>query len=264
MGPCIINIFQYISNKMQLYTLYLHLETALHVSFGTSIHHQEHIQMYLQHVNKLCKVASCWIYIGIQVNNVRDTGNRVNAKIFIALNWGPLFTVTRITRTLVLKPVLTVCHIACSTKSWVNVLVCARVCVYVCVFVCVCVVYARSRARQAMSDTTESLVLRIRGTLFILMQVSCTGHWSMCFLPRTYTHVFCFYHLKNVLDRDTQKLVEIIWHTVSSVCLFQGEGGRSWKRTGLLQRYQDSPMKILHHSNATVTWIEWLEEMAWN
>ena len=29
MGPCIANIFQYISNKIQLYTLYLYLETAI-------------------------------------------------------------------------------------------------------------------------------------------------------------------------------------------------------------------------------------------
>ena len=50
MGPCIANIFQYISNKMQLYTLYLYLETALHVSGGTSTHHQERIQLYLQHL----------------------------------------------------------------------------------------------------------------------------------------------------------------------------------------------------------------------
>ena len=106
MGPCIVSIFQYISNKMQRYTVYLYLETALHVSGGTTIHHQERIQLYLQHllfvtplaimvwqipdvvdtvvcapddgwryhpkrveqfpdVNKLCKVASCWIYIEI-------------------------------------------------------------------------------------------------------------------------------------------------------------------------------------------------------
>jgi hypothetical protein len=87
MGPYIVNIFQYISNKMQLYTIYLYLETALHVSDGTSTHHQERIQMYLQHlvfvtplrlpaaiakhveqfpdINKLCKIASCLIYIGI-------------------------------------------------------------------------------------------------------------------------------------------------------------------------------------------------------
>jgi hypothetical protein len=50
MGPCIVNIFQYISNKMQRYTVYLYLETALHVSGGTSTHHQERTQLYLQHL----------------------------------------------------------------------------------------------------------------------------------------------------------------------------------------------------------------------
>jgi hypothetical protein len=94
MGLCIVNIFQYISNKMQLYTVYLYLETAQHVSGGTSTHHRKRIQLYLQHlvfvtplllpaaiveelelqfkhieqfpdINKPCKFASCWIYIGI-------------------------------------------------------------------------------------------------------------------------------------------------------------------------------------------------------
>ena len=37
MGPCIANMFHYISNKMQLYTVYLYLETALHVSGGTFV-----------------------------------------------------------------------------------------------------------------------------------------------------------------------------------------------------------------------------------
>jgi hypothetical protein len=35
---------------MQRYTVYLYLETALHVSGGTSTHHQEHIQLFLQHL----------------------------------------------------------------------------------------------------------------------------------------------------------------------------------------------------------------------
>jgi len=35
---------------MQLYTVYLNLETALHVSGGTYTHHQERIQLYLQHL----------------------------------------------------------------------------------------------------------------------------------------------------------------------------------------------------------------------
>jgi hypothetical protein len=38
------------SNKMQHYTVYLYLETALHVSGGISTHHQERIQPYLQHL----------------------------------------------------------------------------------------------------------------------------------------------------------------------------------------------------------------------
>jgi hypothetical protein len=43
---CIISI----SNKMQCYKFYLYLETALHVSGSTSTHHQERIQLYLQHL----------------------------------------------------------------------------------------------------------------------------------------------------------------------------------------------------------------------
>jgi hypothetical protein len=52
MDPCIVSIFQYtcISNKMQSYTIYLYLETALHISGGSSTHHQERIQLYLQHL----------------------------------------------------------------------------------------------------------------------------------------------------------------------------------------------------------------------
>jgi hypothetical protein len=45
-GPCIVSI----SNKMQRYTVYLYMETALHVSGGSSTHHQERIQLYLQHL----------------------------------------------------------------------------------------------------------------------------------------------------------------------------------------------------------------------
>jgi hypothetical protein len=110
MGPCIVSIFQYISNKMQRYTVYLYLETALHVSGSTSTHHQERIQLYLQNlvlitplllsaaivevlepvwvccgcrtrrwnyhpkhvelfpdINKLCNVASFWIYECIEL-----------------------------------------------------------------------------------------------------------------------------------------------------------------------------------------------------
>jgi len=50
MGTFIVSIFQYVSNKMQPYTVYLYLETALRVSVGISTHHQERIQLYLQHL----------------------------------------------------------------------------------------------------------------------------------------------------------------------------------------------------------------------
>jgi hypothetical protein len=46
MGKCIVSI----SNDMQRYTVYLYLETARHVSGGTSTHHQQRIQLYLQHL----------------------------------------------------------------------------------------------------------------------------------------------------------------------------------------------------------------------
>jgi hypothetical protein len=46
MGKCIVSI----SNKIQCYTVYLYLEIALHVSGGTSTHHQERIQLHLQHL----------------------------------------------------------------------------------------------------------------------------------------------------------------------------------------------------------------------
>jgi len=35
---------------MQRYTVYLYMETALHVSGGSTTHHQERIQLYLQHL----------------------------------------------------------------------------------------------------------------------------------------------------------------------------------------------------------------------
>jgi hypothetical protein len=35
---------------MQRYAVYLYVETALHISGGTSTHHQESLQLYLQHL----------------------------------------------------------------------------------------------------------------------------------------------------------------------------------------------------------------------
>jgi hypothetical protein len=45
MGKCIVRL----SNKIR-HKVYLYLETALHVSRGTSTHHQQRIQLYLQHL----------------------------------------------------------------------------------------------------------------------------------------------------------------------------------------------------------------------
>ena len=70
MGPCIVSTFQYISNKMQRYTVYLYLETTLHVSGGSPDdgwkYHPKHVKQFPD-INKLWNVASCWIYeyIGI-------------------------------------------------------------------------------------------------------------------------------------------------------------------------------------------------------
>jgi hypothetical protein len=46
MGTCIVSI----SNKMQSYRVYLYLEIALYVSGVNSTHHQERIELYLQHL----------------------------------------------------------------------------------------------------------------------------------------------------------------------------------------------------------------------
>jgi len=64
MGPCIANIFQYISKEMQLYTLYLYVETVLHISSVTPTHYQERIQLYLHHL-VICYTVTAWTYIGI-------------------------------------------------------------------------------------------------------------------------------------------------------------------------------------------------------
>jgi hypothetical protein len=41
MDPCILNVFSIITSKMQRYTMYLFLRNSLHVSGGSSVHHQE-------------------------------------------------------------------------------------------------------------------------------------------------------------------------------------------------------------------------------
>jgi hypothetical protein len=50
MSLCIVSIFQYISNKMQRYTVDLCMETVLHVSGGTFTYHPGRLQLDLQNL----------------------------------------------------------------------------------------------------------------------------------------------------------------------------------------------------------------------
>jgi hypothetical protein len=74
------NLFQYIyiSNKMQLYSL-LYLETALHVSDVTSTHHQERMQLSLQHAvgRVVCAPDDGWWYHPNHVEQFPDIINGV-------------------------------------------------------------------------------------------------------------------------------------------------------------------------------------------
>jgi hypothetical protein len=71
MGTCILSI----SKKMQRYTVYLYLETVLHVSVGTSTNHQERIQLCLQHLvfvaPLLLSAAISWNRFECAVGGVR-------------------------------------------------------------------------------------------------------------------------------------------------------------------------------------------------
>ena len=62
---------------MQLYTVYLNLKTALHVSGGTTTHHQERIQLYLQHlvfVTRLLLPAAIVEELDLQFQLFHDSG----------------------------------------------------------------------------------------------------------------------------------------------------------------------------------------------
>jgi hypothetical protein len=73
MGPCIVSIFQYIYNKMQRYTVYLYLETALHVSGGTSIIRSAYNCIYsiwyLSH--RYCYLSLSWNRFECDVGGLR-------------------------------------------------------------------------------------------------------------------------------------------------------------------------------------------------
>jgi hypothetical protein len=62
-----------IFNKMQRYTLYLYLETAIRVSGGTSTHHQERIQLYLQHLY-FGLITVLWSNYSVLWSNYFDVG----------------------------------------------------------------------------------------------------------------------------------------------------------------------------------------------
>ena len=62
---------------MQRYTVYLYLESAVRVSAGTSTHHQERIQLYVQHLlfvtPLLLFAAISWNWFECAVGGVRHT-----------------------------------------------------------------------------------------------------------------------------------------------------------------------------------------------
>jgi hypothetical protein len=69
MGKCIVSI----SNKIQRHTVYLYLETTLHVSGGTYTHRQKRIQLYLQHHYILFSLCSLRILQKLKTVHVLKT-----------------------------------------------------------------------------------------------------------------------------------------------------------------------------------------------
>jgi len=82
-GPCIvIIILTYIQQDATLHSLF-YLKNALHVSGGTTTHHQERKQLYLQHVVFLvCSSPLCWRY-NCQYTYVK---NRRNTAVIMSAN----------------------------------------------------------------------------------------------------------------------------------------------------------------------------------
>jgi hypothetical protein len=72
---------------MQRYTVYLYLETALHISGGTSNHHQERIHLYLQH---LAFVTPLLLSAAI-VEELEPTGLSVLWVAYAQTGWFQLF-----------------------------------------------------------------------------------------------------------------------------------------------------------------------------
>ena len=78
---CVCVCVYYISNKMQRYTVYLYLETALHVSGAISTHHQEHTQLHLQHlvlVKPLLLPAAIVEELELQLGKIFDSVDAIS------------------------------------------------------------------------------------------------------------------------------------------------------------------------------------------
>jgi hypothetical protein len=116
MGPCIVSIFQYtcIANKMRSYTVYLHLETALHVSGGNFTHHQERIQLHLQHLvlvtPLLLSAAISWNRFECAVVGVRHPQH---THIGILLGAYPILHISRIRVNSKFLFLIQLCRIKC-------------------------------------------------------------------------------------------------------------------------------------------------------
>jgi hypothetical protein len=77
MGPCIVSIFQYTRYTQQdekLHSLFIS-GSALHVSGGTSTHHQERIQLYLQHLVFVTPLTAVWRTSGLRHPQHTQTGS---------------------------------------------------------------------------------------------------------------------------------------------------------------------------------------------
>ena len=76
---------------MQRYTIYFSLETALHVSGGISTHHQEYIQLYLQHL-ALVKPLLLPAAIVEELELSGTCRQRINKSTIFVQYWDILFT----------------------------------------------------------------------------------------------------------------------------------------------------------------------------
>ena len=77
---------------MQRYTVFFYLETALHVSGGTTTNHQEHKQLYVQHlvfVTTLLLSWKSWNWFKSAVGGVRcDKYQMLYIQLFALLMMG--------------------------------------------------------------------------------------------------------------------------------------------------------------------------------